>query len=115
MSLTFKPKLKTLPTAQRKIWPELKGAATLGYVLYGVTAIALRLGHRASVDFDFFSDRALDRSALHAALPQLSRATLLQETADTITALVPNRKSKGEAVVFCGAPNRARRGAGLDR
>ena len=33
MSLTFKPKLKTLPTAQRKIWPELKGAATLGYIL----------------------------------------------------------------------------------
>jgi hypothetical protein len=102
MSLTFKPKLKTLPTAQRKIWPELKGAATLGYVLYGGTAIALRLGHRASVDFDFFSDRALDRSALHAALPKLSRSTLLQETADTITALVPIGKAKVKLSFFAG-------------
>jgi hypothetical protein len=102
MSLTFKPKLKTLPAAQRKIWPELKGAATLGYVLYGGTAIALRLGHRASVDFDFFSDRALDRSALHTALPQLSRATLLQETADTITALVPIGRAKVKLSFFAG-------------
>ncbi len=27
-----------------------------GFVLYGGTAIALRLAHRPSVDFDFFND-----------------------------------------------------------
>src|SRR5688572_30433780 len=102
MSLTFKPKLEALPMAQRKIWPALKGAATLGYVLDGGTAIALRLGHRAWVDFDFFSDRALDRSALHAGLPQLSRSTLLQETTDTITALVPIGKAKVKLSFFAG-------------
>lgn len=32
----------------------------LGFALYGGTAIALRLGHRTSVDFDFFNDRPLD-------------------------------------------------------
>jgi Nucleotidyl transferase AbiEii toxin, Type IV TA system len=79
MSRILKPKINILPAAQRKIWPELKGVTALSYVLYGGTAIALRLGHRASVDFDFFTDRALDRLALHAALPPLSGSTFLQD------------------------------------
>jgi hypothetical protein len=35
-------------------------ARSLGFVLYGGAAIALRLGHRQSVDFDFFSSRPLN-------------------------------------------------------
>lgn len=49
-----------LPMAQRRLWPQLGNAPKLGFVLYGGTAIALRLGHRDSVDFDFFSERPLD-------------------------------------------------------
>lgn len=89
MKRTFKPRLDILPAAQRRIWPELKGLADLGYVLYDGTAIALRLGHRASVDFDFVTDRVLDRPALGRALPALTRATLLQDAPDTVTALAP--------------------------
>jgi hypothetical protein len=55
-------------------------AGSIGFVLYGGTAIALRLGHRASIDFDFFSDKPLDRRALSAAVPLVSTAKLLQET-----------------------------------
>mgnify|MGYP001592066194 FL=1 len=61
----------------------------MGFVLYGGTAIALRLGHRASVDFDFFTDQPLNRSALSASLPFLHGATLLQDTPESFTALVP--------------------------
>jgi hypothetical protein len=61
--------------------------AGLGFALYGGTAIALRLGHRASVDFDFFTERALDRSSLEALLPFLRTAQVLQETPDTLTVL----------------------------
>jgi hypothetical protein len=49
MTSAFKPRLEILPPAQQEIWPELKSAAELGFVLYGGTAIALRLGHRTSV------------------------------------------------------------------
>jgi hypothetical protein len=100
MKRTFKPRLDVLPAAQRRIWPELKGLADLGYVLYGGTAIALRLGHRASVDFDFFTDRVLDRSALGRALPALARAMLLQDTPDTVTALAPVGRARVKLSFF---------------
>lgn len=50
------PKLKILPAAQQELWPLLKEVPEY-YVLYGGTAVALRYGHRESVDFDFFTDR----------------------------------------------------------
>lgn len=62
----FAPHLDTFPPPQRVLWPELRTVPDW-FVLYGGTAIALRLGHRVSVDFDFFSsehfrcERLLDR------------------------------------------------------
>ena len=52
----FEPCMHILPPAQKRLWPELGMARKLGFTLYGGTAIALRLGHRDSVEFDFFSD-----------------------------------------------------------
>ena len=86
---TFTPRLEILPGAQRQLWPALRLAARLGFVLYGGTAIALRLGHRSSVDYDFFTDQPLNRPALYTAFPFLHQSTLLQDTPDTLTALVP--------------------------
>lgn len=86
---TFTPRLEILPPAQRQLWTALCPAPAMGFVLYGGTAIALRLGHRASVDFDFFTDQPLNRTALSASFPFLHRATLLQDTPDSLTALVP--------------------------
>lgn len=62
----------------------------LGLALYGGTAIALRLGHRPSVDFDFFSEAPLDRGALRAVLPFVGRARVLQDERDAWTMLVPS-------------------------
>lgn len=84
---TFSPHLEILPAPQLLLWPKLRPIADLGFVLYGGTAIALRLGHRASVDFDFFTERALDRPGLEGRLPFLRSAQVLQESPDTLTVL----------------------------
>src|SRR6185437_14384980 len=78
MAASFTPHLDILPPSQRQLWPELGPSSVLGFALYGGTAIALRLGHRPSIDFDFFTDRPLRKNELYAALPFLRRSTLLQ-------------------------------------
>lgn len=98
MSGRFTPCLSILPAAQRRLWPALANAVGLGFTLYGGTAIALRLGHRASVDFDFFSARALNREAIKAALGFMAQATTLQDHDNTWVALVPDRNSGEEYV-----------------
>ncbi len=85
----FEPHLHTLPEAQQALWPGLKPALGLGFVLYGGTAIALRLGHRISVDFDFFREAPLDHVELRTALPFLNGATTIQERPDVLSVLVP--------------------------
>lgn len=86
---TFTPRIEILPQAQRDLWPGLAATRELGLVLYGGTAIALRLGHRQSIDFDFSSDRALDRNVLHNAFPFLGRSLVVQDQPDTLSVLVP--------------------------
>ena len=56
-------------------------------MLYGGIAIALRCGHRVSVDFAFFSARPLDRAALRRLLPWLDNTTTLQDQPGTLTVL----------------------------
>jgi len=51
----------------------------MGFVLSGGTAIALRLGHRVSVDFDLFTEKSLEREKLEEAFPFLGRSTVLQD------------------------------------
>lgn len=89
MNRQFKPRLDILPPAQQRLWPELRQAPNLGLALYGGTAIALRLGHRDSVDFDFFSEKPLDREAIKAALPFVARSTTLQDQGNTWVVQVP--------------------------
>jgi Nucleotidyl transferase AbiEii toxin, Type IV TA system len=89
MTGAFTPRLDILPPAQQRLWPELRPAAALGFALYGGTAIALRLGHRLSVDFDFFSEQALDRAALQTAFPFIAQSTVLQDQRNTFTVNVP--------------------------
>jgi hypothetical protein len=81
---TFDPEFGILPDAQRDIWPELRPAASLGFVLYGGTAIALQLGHRPSVDFDFFSSLPLNKVDLAAAFSFVKGAAVLQDGRNTL-------------------------------
>jgi hypothetical protein len=81
--------MEILPPAQQRVWRELSAAKKFGMALYGGTAIALHLGHRASVDFDFFTQKPLDKNALRDRFPFLSVSTVLQETENAYTILVP--------------------------
>jgi len=81
---TFPPRMNVLPAAQKALWPRLAPAAALGYTLYGGTAIALQLGHRHSVDFDFFTEKPLDRARLYDAFDFLSEAQVRQDRPDTL-------------------------------
>lgn len=86
---SFKPCMEILPPGQRQLWPQLRASIGLGFTLYGGTAIALRLGHRTSVDFDFFTPKALDRAAMRGAFAFLAQSTVLQDQPNALTVLVP--------------------------
>ncbi len=94
----LKPCLNILPPAQIRLWPELRPAAALGFALYGGTAIALRLGHRFSVDFDFFSEKPLDRHAIQTAFSFMARSTVLQDQPNSLSVLAPYGDSGREHV-----------------
>lgn len=80
-------RIEILPKRQRALWPLLKPAAALGFVLYGGTAVALRLGHRQSIDFDFFSEKSLDPNGLYDEMPFLREALVIQQSPDALTVL----------------------------
>lgn len=61
-------------------------------MLYGGTAIALRLGHRTSVDFDFFSSLPLDKNHLLEKMPFLGEKPPEQEETNTFTIIIKNVK-----------------------
>lgn len=84
----FEPKTKILPKAQQEIWPLLAPAAGLSFVLYGGTAVALYLGHRISVDFDFFSSAPLDKKAIKASFSFMRDAQTIQEDENTLVVIV---------------------------
>ncbi|MDR1125848.1 MAG: nucleotidyl transferase AbiEii/AbiGii toxin family protein [Deltaproteobacteria bacterium] len=82
-----------------EIWPALTPAAAKGFALYGGTAIALQLGHRRSVDFDFFTDRNFTTREIRQAFPFLAGAKVMQARDNTYSALTKN----GARLSFFGA------------
>jgi hypothetical protein len=84
---TFRPRLDILPAPQRTLWRELD-ATPDHFTLYGGTALTLRLGHRHSVDFDFFSRRPFDPVVLARELPYLTEAEQVQVVSHTLTCRV---------------------------
>jgi hypothetical protein len=85
--MIFIPNLSILPSPQLRLWPELD-ATPATFTLYGGTALALRLGHRSSVDFDFFSNQPFDPDELAASLPYLKGAKRVQVSPNTLTCRV---------------------------
>jgi hypothetical protein len=81
---SFAPRLDILPPSQAALWPEL-AATPPEFTLYGGTAIALHLGHRQSVDFDFFSTEEFDPAALARRIPYLAGGEVVQRESSTLT------------------------------
>src|ERR1700684_3945078 len=84
----IEPHWGILPPEQKEIWPLLAGSAELGFVLYGGTAIALRLGHRTSIDFDFFSWAPFVPNLLMQKVNYLQNAVVQQSAPNTLTATI---------------------------
>lgn len=87
MPQCLEAKLDVLPAAQKEIWSDLAPAPHLNFVLYGGTAIALHLGHRESLDFDFFRSGPLDKDQLRAKFQFVRGAAVLQDAPETLVVL----------------------------
>ena len=83
----LQPCLDALPPAQRRLWRELGGTPG-NFVLYGGTGLALRLGHRQSIDFDFFSSAQVDSTRLLREVSYLQGAEVVQRSRDTLSCIV---------------------------
>ena len=82
--MIFSPNLDILAPPQLLLWPELDATPEM-FTLYGGTALALHLGHRASVDFDFFSNQPFDPDELAASIPYLKGAERVRVAPNTLT------------------------------
>ena len=79
--MTFTPRLDILPPPQLRLWSELIEVPK-EFTLYGGTAVALQLGHRQSVDFDFFGSKRFNADTFRMSF--LDEAEVLQCDADTV-------------------------------
>lgn len=85
---TFHTHFSILPQEQRELWPLLAPTASLGGILYGGTALALRFGHRKSVDFDFFFHNPFDDiDIFYKPFPFLKKGSLIQCEKNTFSFL----------------------------
>ena len=97
--MTLAARLDILPLSQRELWPAL-AAVPDHFVLYGGTALALRLAHRASVDFDFFTSETFDAERL--LRPFAADAEVLQRQPDTLTLSVATSSAPVKVSFFGG-------------
>jgi len=79
--------LEALPKAQLKVWNQINTEAKYlkanGYYLAGGTGLALQLGHRRSVDFDFFSRKHATAEGILSRLKRFPSYLLRERDADT--------------------------------
>src|SRR4051812_12840772 len=115
MPRSLDARIDSLPKAQQEIWPLLAPARDLSLVLYGGTAVALHLGHRVSIDFDFFSAAPLDKKRIETSLAFMRGAATIQEDENTlvVNAAMPSGRVKvslfgGISIGRINAPLRTR-------
>lgn len=84
----LKPDLSILPPAQQAFWSKDAPAIPTGFVLYGGTAVALRCGHRQSVDFDWFASREGLLPGVREFLERFARHRILQQSGRSLTAII---------------------------
>lgn len=96
------PKLDILPSAQQALWPRLAEVRKHSFVLYGGTAVALYLGHRESVDFDFFTNHPFQPDELFADYSFLRDAEVLQSELNTLTVLTAGHELERVKISFFG-------------
>ncbi len=93
--------VNVLPESQRELWKRL-GATPANFVLYGGTALALRLGHRESIDFDFFCRSSFQPSVLLRSIPYLEGQTVTQQSESTLSCEIATQKGPVKVSFFGG-------------
>jgi hypothetical protein len=86
---------KVLPRGSRELLAKLESLRPPeleGWTLAGGTGLALQVGHRVSVDFDFFRTDHFSPGFLFRSLRQAGSVEALQEDDRTLTALVSGVK-----------------------
>lgn len=73
-----------LPKEQLKIYDKLSFLKDKGFVLFGGTALALQIGHRVSVDFDFFIKDVLNNKLKELIQKELKADIILQDEINTL-------------------------------
>lgn len=80
-----------LDTTRQDALPRLAFCREEGFYLAGGTALALQVGHRDSIDFDFFKEASFDTQQLFVALARSfdpGMVVKVQDERDTLTVLV---------------------------
>ncbi len=101
----FEPRLDVLPRPQQALWPDLRQVPKT-FVLYGGTGLSLRLGHRQSIDFDFFTSEKLIPERLIQTIPFLTDGKVLQNESQTLTMAID--RGGAVKVSFFGGLNMGR-------
>jgi len=77
--------LSVLSRKQINLLKKLKFLKKYGFYLAGETALALQIGHRTSVDFDFYTQKKFDPDKLYANLKnKFKKISLLQKAEGTL-------------------------------
>lgn len=86
---------KVLPGNSKKLLAgieSLSADSMHGWTLAGGTGLALKLGHRVSVDFDFFRIEGMNKSALHNVFGSIDSYETLQDSEKTLTVILQGVK-----------------------
>lgn len=68
---------EVLSQTQQEILPNLAFLKEKGFYLAGETALALEIGHRTSLDFDFYTRKEFDAAAIYKHFQQENKTTIL--------------------------------------
>lgn len=98
----MKPRTGIFPPAQKEFWDTVAADVPAQFVLYGDTAIALRFGHRSSVDFDYFTDQGVSYDDFVRTIPALTKGIVLQRAANAIVVSLPMRSGDVRISFFGG-------------
>ena len=87
--------LDTLDPPTRVLFKQLgQEKFASAFVLAGGSSLALYLGHRISLDLDFFSQQEYSMPELHARLQKLGRLSIASQSSDALVGELNNRAGR---------------------
>lgn len=95
------PDVSILPATQQSLWDQLRPTPE-DFVLYDGTALALRLGHRQSVDFDFFCRESFQPADLLRRIGHLGVARIVQQSENTLSCEIATVEGEVKISFFGG-------------